>query len=126
MLNHERKRPRPSATLCTIVLFALALRTEAQKVITSQYDNARTGANLHETRLTPRNVNAQQLGKIFTLHVDGEVYAQPLFLSGVEIPGKGRHDVLFVVTEHDSVYAFDAYGASSTPLWQVSLLKDGA
>src|SRR5271154_4664145 len=128
MLNQERKRSRPSAPLCAIVIFALALgfRTEAQKVITSQYDNARTGANLHETRLTPRNVNAQQLGKVFTLHVDGEVYAQPLFLSGVEIPGKGRHDVLFVVTEHDSVYAFDAYGNPSTPLWQVRFLKNGA
>ena len=74
--------------------------------------------------MTPRNVNAHQLGKLFTLHVDGEVYAQPLFLSGVEIPGKGRHDVLFVVTEHDSVYAFDAYG-HGPPLWQVSFLKDG-
>jgi hypothetical protein len=84
------------------------------------------GANLNETSLTPRNVNAQQLGKIFTLHVDGDIYAQPLFLSGVEIPGKGRHDVLFVATEHDSVYAFDAYGNPATPLWQVSFLKDGS
>ena len=126
MPNHERKRTRPSAPLCAIVIFALpfAIRTEAQRVITSQYDNARTGANLHETRLTPRNVNAQQLGKISTLHVDGEVYAQPLFVSGVEIPGKGPHDVLFVATEHDSVYAFDA-DRDGPPLWQVSFLKDG-
>jgi hypothetical protein len=126
MLNHVRKSARPSAPLCTIGIFAFALGipTQAQKVITSQYDNARTGANLHETTLTPRNVNAQQLGKVFTLHVDGEVYAQPLFLSGVEIPGKGRHDVLFVVTEHDSVYAFDAYASPATPLWQVSFVKD--
>jgi hypothetical protein len=126
MLNHERKLPRPNAPLYAIVIFALTLglRMEAQKVITSQYDNARTGANLHETRLTPRNVNVQQLGKIFTLHVDGEVYAQPLFVSGVEIPGKGRHDVLFVATEHDSVYAFDA-NSDGPPLWQVSFLKDG-
>src|SRR6202161_434255 len=126
MLNHERKLPRPKAPLYAIAIFALTLglRMEAQKVITSQYDNARTGANLHETRLTPRNVNVQQLGKIFTLHVDGEVYAQPLFVSGVEIPGKGRHDVLFVATEHDSVYAFDA-NSDGPPLWQVSFLKDG-
>ena len=103
----------------------LASSATAQRVTTSQYDNARTGANLNETKLTPRNVNVQHFGKLFTLHVDGDVYAQPLFLGGVEIPGKGRHDVLFIATEHDSVYAFDAYGNPSTPLWQASLLKDG-
>jgi len=108
-----------------MVVLALATLARAQRVITSQYDNARTGANLNETKLTPRNVNVQHFGKIFTLHVDGDVYAQPLFLGGVEIPGKGRHDVLFIATEHDSVYAFDAYGNPSTPLWQASFLKDG-
>ena len=122
MRNPMRK---PSALCCPLLMLALALQAGAQRVITSQYDNARTGANLNETILTPRNVNVQHLGKIFTLHVDGDVYAQPLFLSGVEIPGKGRHDVLFVATEHDTVYAFDAYGSPSTPLWQVSFLKDG-
>ena len=112
-----------AVTLLTV--FAMAAFARAQRVITSQYDNARTGANLNETNLTPRNVNAQHFGKVFTLHVDGDVYAQPLFLGGVEIPGKGRHDVLFIATEHDSVYAFDAYGNPSTPLWQVSFLKKG-
>jgi hypothetical protein len=71
-----------------LAVFALAALAGAQRVITSQYDNARTGANLNETKLTPRNVNVQHFGKIFTLHVDGDVYAQPLFLGGVEIPGK--------------------------------------
>src|SRR5277367_2693769 len=104
--------------------FTCVLAAGAQ-MTTSQYDNARTGAYLNETTLTPRNVNSQQFGKIFTLKVDGDIYAQPLFLSGVQIPGKGRHDVLFVVTEHDSVYAFDAYGNPSTPLWQVSFLRNG-
>jgi hypothetical protein len=103
----------------------LASSATAQRVTTSQYDNARTGANLNETKLTPRNVNVQHFGKLFTLHVDGDVYAQPLFLGGVEIPGKGHHDVLFIATEHDTVYAFDAYGHPATPLWQASLLKDG-
>jgi hypothetical protein len=112
----------PVALLAVLILAALA---GAQRVITSQYDNARTGANLNETKLTPRNVNVQHFGKIFTWHVDGDVYAQPLFLGAVEIPGKGRHDVLFIATEHDSVYAFDAYGNPSTPLWQASFLKDG-
>jgi len=108
-----------------ILIFACALAGEAQ-MTTAQVDNARTGAYLNETTLTPQNVNPRQFGKLFTLKVDGDVYAQPLFLAGVEIPGKGRHDVVFVATEHDSVYAFDAYGKPSTPLWQVSFLKDGA
>jgi hypothetical protein len=107
-----------------LAVLAPAALARAQRVITSQYDNARTGANLNETKLTLRNVNVQHFGKVFTLHVDGDVYAQPLFLGGVEIPGKGRHDVLFIATEHDSVYAFDAYGNPSTPLWQASFLKD--
>jgi hypothetical protein len=108
-----------------ISVFAFGLASQAQ-MTTAQVDNARTGAYLNETTLTPRNVNPQQFGKLFTLKVDGDVYAQPLFLAGVEIPGKGRHDLLFVATEHDSVYAFDAYGKPSTPLWQVSFLKGGA
>ena len=108
-----------------VLAFSLGAASEAQ-MTTSQVDNARTGAYLNETKLTPQNVNPKQFGKLFTLNVDGDVYAQPLLLPGVEIPGKGRHDVLFVATEHDSVYAFDAYGNPSTPLWQVSFLKNGA
>jgi len=108
-----------------VAVCAVGFVAEAQ-MTTSQYDNARTGAYLSETTLTPQNVNPQQFGKLFTMKVDGDVYAQPLFLGDVEIPGKGRHDVLFVATEHDSVYAFDAYGNPSTPLWQVSFLKNGA
>jgi hypothetical protein len=90
------------------------------QVTTSQYDNARTGAYLHEKTLTPQNVNAKQFGRIFRLLVDGDVYAQPLYVPGVEIPGKGTHNVLYVATENDSVYAFDAGGNPATPLWHVS------
>jgi hypothetical protein len=123
-------RPSRRKWICyrAVVLFvvlAIAALATAQRVITSQYDNARTGANLSETKLTPHNVNVQHFGKIFSLHVDGDVYAQPLFFGGVEIPGKGRHDVLFIATEHDSVYAFDAYGNPRTPLWQATFLKGG-
>lgn len=110
--------------ICAYAVCVVALAAKAQ-MTTSQYDNARTGAYLHETALTPQNVNPQQFGKIFTMKVDGDVYAQPLFLADVEVPGKGRHDVVFIATEHDSVYAFDAYGNPSAPLWQVSLLKNG-
>ena len=111
-------------SLTAIAALALSLAANAQ-MTTSQYDNARTGAYLSETTLTPRNVNPQQFGKLFTLKVDGDVYAQPLILSDVQIPGKGRHDVVFIATEHNTVYAFDAYGSPTTPLWQVNLLRPG-
>ena len=94
------------------------------QVTTSQYDNFRTGATLNEKNLTPQNVNARQFGKLGAFKVDGPVYAQPLFLPGVEVPGKGTHDVIYVATEHDSVYAFDAYRPGDPPLWQVSFLDN--
>src|SRR5271170_5386509 len=124
-LRSRLKMMTGSPRLVLFAMLAATVASGAQRVITSQYNNARTGANTGETILTPRNVNARQFGKIFTLKVDGDIYAQPLFLGGVQIPGKGRHDVLFVATEHDSVYAFDAHGKPATPLWQVSFLKDG-
>jgi hypothetical protein len=94
------------------------------QVTTSQYDNARTGAMLNETVLTPQNVNAKQFGKLGAFKVDGVVFAQPLFVPAVEIPGKGKHDVLFVATEHDSVYGFDAGRPNDPPLWKTSLLDE--
>jgi len=102
---------------------ALSFTNASAQVTTSQYDAARTGATLSETVLTPQNVNARQFGKLGAFHVDGVVYAQPLFVPGVEIPGKGTHDVLYVATEHDSVYAFDAARPSDAPLWQVNFLN---
>lgn len=92
------------------------------QVTTSQYDNQRTGATLNERILTPQNVNPRQFGHIASLKVDGAVFAQPLFVPAVEIPGKGKHNVLFVATEHDSVYAFDADRPSQAPLWRVNFL----
>lgn len=105
-----------------LVVLSFATSGAWAQVTTSQYDNLRTGATLNEKTLTPQNVNAGQFGKLGAFKVDGAVYAQPLFVPAVETPGKGKHDVLLVATEHDIVYAFDAYRPNDAPLWQVSLL----
>jgi hypothetical protein len=107
---------------CTILALVLAVTTAVGQITTSQYDNLRTGATLNETVLTPQNVNAKQFGKLGAFKVDGPVYAQPLIVPALEIPGKGKHNVLFVATEHDSVYALDADRPNDAPLWQVNFL----
>jgi hypothetical protein len=97
-------------------------------VTTYHYDNLRTGQNLNETILSTSNVNSTKFGKLGAFTVDGLVDAQPLYLSGVTIPNVGVKNVLYVVTEHDSVYAFDAdsaNGNTSAFLWKVSLLGTG-
>jgi hypothetical protein len=89
-------------------------------VLTQHNDLARTGQNLSETILTPATVSTGNFGKLFTLSVDGTVEAQPLYLPALAIGG-ATHNVVFIATEHDSVYAFDA-DFGGTPLWQVTLL----
>lgn len=108
----------------TIAVFGslLAATISPAQVTTSQYDNMRTGATVTEKILTPRNVNRNTFGKLGAFGVDGAVYAQPLYVPGLEIPGKGRHNVLYVATEHDSVYAFDADHPGQAPLWRVNFL----
>lgn len=108
-----------------VLVLAAAVPLAAQvSVLTYQYDVSRAGANLQETVLNPADVNAAQFGKLFSAPVDGYVYAQPLYMPGLNITGKGIHNVVFVVTEHDSVYAFDADGG--TLLWQASFLNPQA
>ena len=75
--------------------------------------------------MTPANVNPTQFGKLFSYAIDGIAFASPLYVANVNIPGNGYHNVVYVATEHDSVYAFDADGLSSSPLWHVSFLKSG-
>jgi immunoglobulin I-set domain protein len=96
-------------------------------VITYHYDNGRDGQNLNETALTPANVNSTQFGKKGEFSVDGHVDAQPLYLSQVTIGGQ-KKNVLYVATEHGSVYAFDAdsiNGTTATFLWKTSTLGSG-
>jgi hypothetical protein len=103
----------------TLTVTAAAAGTD---VMTYKYDVMRTGQNLAESTLTPSNVTSSTFGKLRNLPVDGLVDAQPLYLSNLTVAG-AAHNVVFVATEHDSVYAFDA--DTGTVLWQVSLLGGG-
>jgi len=80
-------------------------------------------SNLNETALTPANVNTTQFGKVFSYPVDASIFAQPLYVPNVTIPGQGTHNVIYVVTENDSAYAFDADGLTPNPLWYVSFIN---
>src|ERR1700674_1947596 len=106
----------------------LNLRVQLLSVTTWHYDNARTGVNPNENILNLANVNPNTFGKLFDIPTDGVVVGQVLYLPDVSIPGKGKHNVVYAATMHDSVYAFDAdsnTGANASPLWQVSLLPPG-
>jgi hypothetical protein len=103
----------------------LLTATAAADVLTYHNDNARTGGDLFETTLNPSDVNPTDFGKVFSDATDGAIYAQPLYMAGVSIPGKGVHNVVFVATEHDSVYAFDA-DTPGPALWHASFLNPAA
>ena len=99
-------------------------RQSSVDVLTYHYDNLRTGQNTKETLLTTSNVNSTMFGKLGEFMVDGKVDAQPLYLSNVSVPNVGTKNVLYVVTEHGSVFAFDAdsiNGSTSTFLWRVAI-----
>ncbi len=88
-------------------------------------DSFRTGQNLAESVLTPTNVNQSQFGLLFADSIDGAAYAEPLYVPGVSIPGQGTHNVVYVATENDSVYAFDA-DQPGPPLWYTSFINPAA
>ena len=121
---------RPAARLAVVLSASLLVVSpdspalgQSTDVLTYHNDNARTGQALNESILSPGNVVTSHFGKLWVLNVDGKVDAQPLYAAGVSVPGKGLRNVLFIATEHDSVYSFDA---DSTNLFQqVSLLAGG-
>ena len=93
-------------------------------VLTNRYDNLRTGANSKETVLNTSNVKVATFGKLWSYAVDGSIFAQPLYVPDVPVPGRGTHNVLYVCTMNDTVYAFDA--DSPNTLWSVNFTNPGA
>ncbi len=119
----KRPHPEPCKAALNVMIVALICSSAYAQIAVTTYhnDNYRTGANLQETRLTPSNVNVLTFGKLQAFPVEGYVYAQPLFVPGVDIQGM-QHDVLYVADEHDAVTAFDVH--TFAMLWQTSFLSD--
>ncbi|MGD0436481.1 MAG: hypothetical protein ABSB86_08445 [Bryobacteraceae bacterium] len=122
-MRRHSKTPRNYVALIATAGLLLPFTGSAQvSVLTANYDNARTNANLEETILTPASVNPRSFGKIGAFPVDGQIYAQPLYIAGLNVPGQGQRDVVFVVTMNNTVYAIDAHAPQPTvALWQASL-----
>lgn len=126
MKSHFRAETLIRALCVVLVSLVLSLPSLAQvSVLTHHNDNSRTGQNLSETYLTPATVNTGHFGELFTQPVDGVVVAEPLYVPNLTING-ATHNVVFVVTLHDGVYAFDAdsnTGSNASPLWYNSLIS---
>ena len=113
------------ASPCFLVATLAAQIPTAVPVLTWRYDLTHSGQNTSETALSPTNVSPDSFGKLFSFSVDSTTYAQPLYLPGLKMGDGQTHNVLFVSTSNDSVYAFDADsngGANANPLWKISLL----
>ena len=113
------------ALICAGLLLLPAQTPTAVPVLTWRYDLTHAGQNTQETLLAPSNVNSNSFGKLFSLSVDSTVYAQPLYVPALRMSDGQMHNVLFVATENDSIYAFDADsngGTNANPIWQISLL----
>jgi hypothetical protein len=116
--------PRVRAMTLLVGMLITTLRADGQvNIPTFHGDNARTGLNPRETILTPLNVNVGSFGKLFSYPVDGYMYAQPLYLSNVNITGQGAHNIVIAATQNDSVYAFNADTNAGPPyLWYNNLI----
>ncbi len=110
-------------TLLVVCIALLSSSFAQQSFLTNRGDNARSGANTNETLLTPANVSKNSFGKLFSSPVDYVAMAQPLYVPSVNIPGQGIHNVVYVVTQADSVYAIDADNGAQ--LWYASMLNGG-
>jgi hypothetical protein len=127
ILHHARSATLGVVLPATLLLCARITPAQVNNT-TYQGNNARTGLNAHEIILTPSNVTSSGFGQLFTYPVDGYVYAQPLYLSNIIMADNKPHNVVFVATENDSVYAFDAddpTGANAPYLWLTSFLTNG-
>jgi hypothetical protein len=113
--------------LILLLLVVVSTPARAQiSVVTARYDNSRTGQDLQEYALTPASVNQTQFGRLFSCPVDGYVYTEPLYVANLAIPGQGTHNVVYVGTEHDSVYAFDADNPACSQIWHTSFINPSA
>src|SRR5262249_26429889 len=121
----SNKSNKPRSVRLTLEVLEARLVPSAGDVLTYHNDFARTGANTNETILNRTNVsNLNLFGQRAYQKVDGQVYAQPLYIGGLVMPDGKAHNVVFVATENDSVYAFDADAPTMTaPLWHTSLLS---
>jgi mono/diheme cytochrome c family protein len=119
-----KKLTAGALALASVLAMLSPANVLATNWLTYHFDNSRDGANTNEVVLTPANVNTNAFFRLFTYTVDAEVYAEPLYMANVAITGQGTHNVLFVATENDTVYAFDAdsnLGTNGGLLWKTNL-----